>query len=176
MKANKKIYLRALEPEDHLISTVWRNDIEVTKSLGGNYYFVSLEREKKWIEDVIRDDQKHTRLAICISGSKKYIGNVNLTNINWINRNAEFSILIGDKNEWGKGYGYAASIQMLEYGFKQLNLQRIYLSLLSNNLVAKKLYTKIGFKKEGILRNTIFKDNAYQDVIIMAILKEEYLK
>lgn len=169
-----KVYLRAFEMEDFKILTKWRNDRDITSSLGGNYFFVSSEREKKWIEDAIFNDKNNIRLAICLKGSNKYIGNVNLTNIDFINRNAEFSIFIGEKNEWGKGYATEASKLMLNFGFNQRNLKRIFLTVLENNKVAVHLYEKLGFKKEGILRKVLFKDNKYHNKVIMSILNNEF--
>lgn len=169
-----KVYLRAFEIEDYKKSIKWRNDQDIWKSTGGNYFFVSSEREKKWIENAIFNDKNNIRLAICLKENNKYIGNVNLVNIDWINRQAEFSIFIGEKKEWGKSYATEATKLMIDFGFSQRNFNRIYLTVLENNKVAIHLYEKIGFKKEGILREALFKDNKYYNLIIMSILKEEY--
>jgi RimJ/RimL family protein N-acetyltransferase len=169
-----RVYLRAFEIEDYKKSIKWRNDQNIWKSTDDNYFFVSSEREKKWIENAIFNDKNNIRLAICLKENNKYIGNVNLLNIEWINRQAEFSIFIGEKKEWKKGYATEATKLMVAFGFNQRNLNRIYLTVLENNKVAIYLYEKIGFKKEGILREALFKDNKYYNLIIMSILKEEY--
>jgi len=169
-----RVYLRAFEIEDYKKSIKWRNDQNIWKSTGGNYFFVSSEREKKWIENAIFNDKNNIRLAICLKENNKYIGNVNLVNIEWINRQAEFSIFIGEKKEWRKGYATEATKLMVDFGFNQRNLNRIYLTVLENNKVAIHLYEEMGFKKEGILREALFKDNKYYNLIIMSILKEEY--
>ena len=139
-----KVYLRAFELDDYKISTKWRNNRDITNSLGGNYFFVSSEREKKWIENSINNDKNNIRLAICLKENNEYIGNVNLININWINRNAEFSIFIGEKKDWGKGYATESTKLMLNFGFNQRNLHRIYLTVLENNKVAIHIYEKLG--------------------------------
>ncbi len=169
-----RVYLRAFEIEDYKKSIKWRNDQNIWKSTGGNYFFVSSEREKKWIENAIFNDKNNIRLAICLKENNQYIGNVNLVNIEWINRQAEFSIFIGEKKEWRKGYATEATKLMVDFGFNQRNLNRIYLTVLENNKVAIHLYEKMGFKKEGILREALFKDNKYYNLIIMSILKKEY--
>lgn len=169
-----KVYLRALEPEDYKISYKWRNDINVNRLLGGNVFFVSQEREKKWVENAIYDDKNNIRLAICLLENNKYIGNVNMTSIDWNNRNAELSIFIGEKDEWGKGYAKDACIQIMEHGFKQLGLIRIHLTVLHENQKAISLYEKLGFVKEGLLRNCIFKDNEFKSLFIMSMLKSEF--
>ncbi len=169
-----RVYLRAFELDDYKKSVKWRNDRSVTKTLGANYYYISSEREKKWVENAINDNKTNIRLAICIKESDEYIGNIYLNSIDWINRNAEFSIFIGDMQEWGKGYATEATQLMLEYGFFQLDLQRIYLKVLEYNEIAINMYKKIGFKIEGIMRKCLFKDNTYHNLILMSILKEEF--
>jgi RimJ/RimL family protein N-acetyltransferase len=173
-KGNSSIYLRALEIEDYKLLTMWRNDRDVTKLLGANYYFVSAAREKNWLEEIISNDAKNLRLAICLKGSQKHIGNVNLTSIDLLNKNAEFSIFIGDKSEWGKGFASEACLLMLDHAFHQLNLERIYLYVLEEHNAAIKLYKKCGFTVEGVFRNNVFKDDKYHNSVIMSILKSEY--
>ncbi|HHX69035.1 MAG TPA: GNAT family N-acetyltransferase [Gallicola sp.] len=174
MIIGERIYLRAFELEDYKTLTKWRNDRDITKSLGGNYFFVSSEREKKWIENSIFNDEHNLRLAICLNENNEYIGNVNLTNLDWINRNAEFSIFIGEKKYWGKGYATESTKLILDFGFSQRNLYRIYLTVLEDNKSAIHIYNKLGFKTEGVLRKSLFKDNKYHNLIIMSILKEEF--
>lgn len=169
-----KIYLRALEISDYEVTTKWRNDPEVTELLGGNFYYISSEREKKWIEGAIMNDSTSIRLGIVIKDSHKLIGLVNLTNIEWINRKAEFSIVLGDKDEWGKGYGQEATKEILKFGFTQRNLEKIYLTVDVLHERAIALYGKIGFKKEGLLRRDHFKNGSFRDVFVFSILKDEY--
>lgn len=169
-----KIYLRALELSDSENLIKWRNDREVTASLGGNTYFFSSYREIEWIKDAINNDKSNVRLSICTEENNVHIGIINLTSINWVNRSAEFSIMLGEKNFWGKGLGTEATLLMLAYGFQELNLNRIYLTVREDNVSAIKLYEKVGFVKEGILRESIFKNNIYINMNLMSILKKEF--
>jgi RimJ/RimL family protein N-acetyltransferase len=84
------------------------------------------------------------------------IGHVGLYQIDYRVRKADFGILIGDTNQQGKGIGKAVSCVILDYGFQQLNLHKISLSVLATNERAIKLYHSIGFQKEGIMRNEHF--------------------
>lgn len=169
-----RVYLRAFELNDLENLVNWRNDVKVTSHLGGNSFFVSSLRETEWIKNAVFNDDKNIRLAICLKENNQHIGNVNLTSINWINRNAEYSIMIGDINQWGKGIGNEATHLILKYAFEELNLNRIYLTVREDNINAIKLYSKIGFKHEGILRESLFKNNKYINMIMMSILKFEY--
>ncbi|PKO98502.1 MAG: hypothetical protein CVU13_10110 [Bacteroidetes bacterium HGW-Bacteroidetes-8] len=169
-----RIFLRALEETDADSLVLWRNNPEITNSLGGTNYYISKSREIEWIKRVTTNDKHDVRLAICLVENNKHIGNVSLTSINWVNRTAEFSIMIGDKNEWGKEYGKEASILILNYAFYELNLHRIFLTVRIDNEKAKKLYEEIGFNLEGVLKEAIYKNGLYIDMLMMAILKTDY--
>jgi len=167
------VFLRALELNDSDTIYKWRNNRLVTDPLGGNTYFVSSFREKEWIQDVILNDSKRITLAICIN-DHHLIGMVSLTSINLLNRNAEFSIIIGDPQHWGKGLGAEATILCLQHAFQELNLHRVYLTVREDNASALKLYSKLGFLKEGLLRDAIYKNNKFVNMLIMSILKDEF--
>jgi RimJ/RimL family protein N-acetyltransferase len=169
-----KVYLRALELSDIENLVKWRNNLEITSSLGGNTVYVSKLRENEWIKNAILNDAEDIRLAICLKENDEYIGNVNLTSINWINRSAEYSIMIGEKDHWGKGLGKEATLLILKYAFEELNLNRIYLTVRNDNERARNLYKKIGFTQEGILRESIYKNNKYIDMFMMSILRDEF--
>lgn len=168
-----RVYLRALELSDVEYLVKWRNDPEVTSSLGGNTFFVSVYREADWIKNAILNDTVNLRLSICLVENDLHIGIVNLTSISWINRSAEFSIMLGDKSQWGKGLGAEATKLMLKHAFEELNLHRVYLTVRNDNASAIKLYKKAGFKQEGIMRESVFKNNKYVTMNLMSILKNE---
>lgn len=167
-----RIYLRNLKQDDSKISIKWRNDDEIWSMLTGQQRFVDLKSEKKWIKNTLKD-QTSLVMATCLKGSNKYLGNVYLNNIDLKNMTAEFSKLIGDKSEWGKGYGTEMTILMLIEGFHKLGLNRIYAYQLTSNMASVRVNEKCGFKKEGILRQAVWKDGEFRDVFIMSILREE---
>lgn len=169
-----RVYLRALELDDVKQLVKWRNDNDITSLLGGNTQFVSSYRESEWLKSILLNDRNDLRLAICLVENQLHIGNVNLTSINWINRTAEFSIFIGEKGFWGKGLASEATRQILEHGFFEMNLNRIYLYVLENNKDAINLYKKTGFVQEGLLRESVFKNKRMNNLILMSILKKEY--
>jgi RimJ/RimL family protein N-acetyltransferase len=63
---------------------------------------------------------------------------------------------------------------MLGHGFNNLNLHRIELGVFDFNPRAIHVYEKLGFKREGVLRDYLFSDGAYHDQILMSILDHEY--
>lgn len=168
-----RIYLRALEPEDYQISVNWRNDAEVISKLGCTKYFVSHETEKQWVQNTINQN-KDVKLAICTTADNKYIGNVYLTDINYISRKATSHILIGDHDYWNGGYGTEAMRLLLDYAFNHKNLHRIEAVVLEDNIGSCKMHEKLGYKKEGVFRQSVYKDGVYKNQIMYALLRSEY--
>jgi len=107
-------------------------------------------------------------------GCYDWIGNISLQCIDYINSQAELSIIIGLSNTHGKGYGYEACKLLVEHAFEQLNLNRIYLGTHEDNIGMQKIANKLGFKEEGRRRQAIYKNGKYSDIIEYGILRGEY--
>lgn len=105
-----------------------------------------------------------------------HIGNVYLTGINYINRTAESHILIGNKSYWGQGYAKEALLQILHFGFDEKGLNRIEAHINADNDASLRMHEKCGYVREGVLRQAIFKNGRFKDVIVMSILKEELIE
>lgn len=103
-----------------------------------------------------------------------YLGGVSFFRILVVERHAEPGLVIGRKSEWGKGYAREAMMLMVDYGFDQLNLNLIYLSVLAGHDRAHRIYVDLGFREEGRLRQRIFRDGRYQDLISLSLLRSEW--
>jgi RimJ/RimL family protein N-acetyltransferase len=103
-----------------------------------------------------------------------HIGNIGLHGIDWQNRQAELGIAIGEKAYWNQGYGSDAIRTLLVLAFREMNLHRVFLRVDRENGRGIRCYEKAGFRREGVLRDVIFKDGAYQDQFIMSILESEF--
>lgn len=124
-----------------------------------------------WYENIVR--QSH---IFAIIAGEHHIGNCCLKDVNTDGRSrkAEIWVYIGDKESRGKGYGKQTVEKLLDYAFRSLNLNRVYLYLMAYNQAAHYLYLKIGFKEEGRFREDVFINGEYHDTIHMAILKSEW--
>lgn len=169
MEENNRIYLRAFEPEDYKISIKWRNDDGIWEMLGGTKYFVSSAYEKKWVEDVIYNS-KDVKLAICLKENDRYIGNVYMTNIDQLRQSCHSHILIGERDCWGKGYAREALMMAVDYMFKERNMHRIQAIVLESNKQSLRMHEKCGYKIDGILRDSVFKDGKWQNQYVMSLL------
>lgn len=172
---NKKVYLRALESDDYKISIEWRQDPEIWSMLVGRRYFVSEQIEKQWVESTYNNSNQVT-LAICDSITNTYIGNISLKNIDFFNKSASFAILVGNKDYWSGGYGTQATRLLLDHAFIDLGLERVQSIILSDNIGSVKMHEKCGFMQEGVLRNAVFKNGKMQDLILMSVLSQDFLK
>jgi RimJ/RimL family protein N-acetyltransferase len=168
------IRLRELERADLPALNQWRNDPELLDMLGNNFLFIAGAVDEKWYDSYLASRDHNVRLAIVVETSGQYVGNVNLTGIHAVNRSAEFSILIGEKALWGKGVGQEATRLMLAHAFGDRNLHRVYLHVLAGNERALRLYERVGFRREGTLREAVFKNGAYQDLVTMSVLRHEH--
>ena len=119
---------------------------------------------------------KDIKLAICTVEENLYIGNVYLTNIDYISRKAHSHILIGNHDFWNDGYGTEAMRLLLDYAFNHKNLRRIEALVLEDNIASQKMHEKLGYKREGLLRESVYKDGRYKNQICYALLKSEYQK
>lgn len=167
------VVLRPFEPADveHLYR--FRNDWQVTQFLGGFSSGYSRRNLQEWVKfHRNRDDE--VLWAIAVKKDDRCIGHVGLYKIDPRLRKAEFAILVGDPRWWGKGVGRSATVAMIDWGFTQLNLHKISLSVLDTNRRAIKLYQQLGFRHEGKLRDEQFRDRKYLDVVLMSLLEREW--
>ena len=170
-----RIYLRALEPDDYKTSIKWRNDDEIWGMVGGPKYFVSEAYEKKWVEDTIFNS-RDIKLAICLKEKAIHIGNVYVTDIDMTSRSCTTGVLIGEHDYWKQGYASEAYRLLLDYVFNERNLNRAQAFVLESNKASIKMHQKAGYKIEGTLRQSVYKNGRYQNQILLSILKEDYCK
>ncbi len=170
----KKIYLRPLGADDLEKGYLgWINDPEVNKFLMAGSMPTSMQGLREYYEKVIRS-KTDVMFAIVIKKTDKYIGNIKIGDINWIDRRAHCGRLIGDKKSWGKGYGTEALMLVMDYAFNTLNLNRLYNTIIADNIAAIRSCEKLGMKKEGVFSQCRFIRGEYRDVVQVAITRERY--
>jgi RimJ/RimL family protein N-acetyltransferase len=172
----ERIRLRAVEREDVKKFCVWVNDPEVTRHLM-LYLPLSTVDEENWFDAMTKREQSEKPLAIEIRAGDgwKMIGNCGVFGIDMVSRLGELGIMIGEKDEWNKGYGTETMSLLLRHCFETLNLNRVHLHVYAENLGGKRAYEKAGFVVEGCLREAIYKRGKYDDVIVMSVLRSEWI-
>ena len=173
--AGRVALLRPLRASDRAISVRWRNDAEIRDNVLGYRFPITEEMEAQWVEEVLKD-RSRTRVVLAIEDKADgvFVGFVYLNNIDWFARNAEFGILVGERSRQGRGLAKDALALVAGYAFRTLNLNRLYLRVVSFNKRALRLYRSFGFVEEGVQRQHAFLRGRYYDVVLMGLLRREF--
>ena len=167
------IDLRALEPEDMPLLVEWRNSPEVY-----NYYYygcepISLFAQKRWFEQwASRTDEK---LFMITLKDRTPIGTIGMVKIDLRSRKAEGGRLLLGKLEWREqGYGAEAQYLLFKYAFEHLNLHKIYVEVFKFHTAIISLHKKFGMTQAGLLKEHVFRNGQYEDIIIMELFREDF--
>ena len=170
----ERVYLRPLVEADCEGGYVgWFNDEEVCRGNSHHVFAYSVQSALEYVR-FANQTKDNLILAIVLQDGDKHIGNVALQNIHPVYRSAEFTIVIGDKAAWGKGYGHDAARLICQHGFETMNLKRIACGTFADNVAMQKLAAYLGMKEEGRRRQAAFKNGRYIDVIEYGVLREEF--
>jgi diamine N-acetyltransferase len=177
MIVGTRIRLRATERADLPLFVLWLNDPEVRLGLEMFLPF-SLAEEERWFERMLDSPAAEHVLVIEARDQDNWrsIGTCGLHNIDWRARVAEAGISIGDKTCWNRGFGTDVMCLLLQHGFDTLNLNRVYLRVYANNVRAIRCYEKAGFVLEGRLRQAHYQNGEYFDILLMSVLRSEWVK
>ena len=134
---------------------------------------ICVEKTEKWFDSHEGED---TRFDAVIEADGIPVGTIGLLAIDKKNSKAEYYIAMGETAYKGKGVAKKASKLILEYGFQTIGLNRIYLFTEVENIAAQKLFEKVGFTKEGIIRQDIVSHGCYVDRFAYGLLREDWIK
>ena len=173
---SERLYLRALEIDDHHVVHKWRRDPGYQAGVLSTKRMTSLETEKKWIERAIAEHEegKTLRFAIVTKESESFIGLVFLTDIDHMHRRAGSGSWIGEKEHRGKGYVTEARHLVVRYAYEELGLRRIEAHILASNSASIRSVENFGYKKEGVLRDHTYKNGKANDVVVFSLLDRDY--
>jgi RimJ/RimL family protein N-acetyltransferase len=174
----EKIRLRRPERTDLPRFAAWLDDPEVRRHLA-LVYPMSVVLEEKWFEEQLKAEPALQALVIeaeRVGGEAAWnaVGVIGFHAIDWRSRAGELGLFIGEKTLWNAGYGTDATRTLVQWGFRELNLNRVFLRVFEDNAAAIRCYEKIGFRHEGRLRQDRFQDGRYLDTLVMGLLRDEY--
>jgi ribosomal-protein-alanine N-acetyltransferase len=168
------IYLRGLDEKDLEGRYIeWLNDPEVCENNSHHVFPYYYDNAKKYIEKTY-NSRTELVLALVLKENDLHIGNISLQSINFINQSAEFAILLGEKQFWGKGYSKEAAKLIIKHGFMELNLNRIYCGTTAENIGMQKLALFLGMTQEGCRREAQYKGGRFIDMLEYGVLKKEF--
>lgn len=170
----ERIFLRPFEKRDLTHFQRWENDVELRKLIG-EVAPMSRTEVEKWYKDLLAD-QDRVWFAIVLKKRNRVIGEAGLLRMDRPTRSTDMTIIIGERDAWGKGYGKEVGHLLLSYAFEHLGFHRVSIGVVGFNKNALKFWKSLGFRKEGVERDAHFYDNKYSDGIMMSILEDEFRK
>jgi UDP-4-amino-4,6-dideoxy-N-acetyl-beta-L-altrosamine N-acetyltransferase len=164
------IDLRDLVPADSEYLFAWRREPEVNRWMSDQPPQTQAAQDR-WLADLL-DDADRKGWIITRNGAPS--GFLTLAGLTNCNRRAEWGWYIGDPDARGRGVGRAAQALGLDKAFDDFGLEKVWAEVLAENEAALKAQSAAGFRREGYLRNHALKDGQFRDVVVLAILAEEW--
>ena len=177
MIKGKIVGLRAIEKEDLEKLKDWRNIASFRRNFR-EYRELNMVNQENWFSR-LNASQNDFMFVIEKLKDKTPLGACGLLYTNWIIRSADFSFYIGHEERYldDQGYSEDAANLLIEYGFKTLNLHKIWMELYDIDKAKIDFFiNKMNFHKDGTIRDNCFEDGQYWNSGIYSLLDHEYAK
>ncbi|GAB4454401.1 MAG: GNAT family protein [Armatimonadaceae bacterium] len=164
--------VRLVAPTEEMLPQyiAWFSDTEITRYLGRDIPPSPIE-EREWFERVSKSE-KDVVWAILLGD--RPIGTIGIHAIDWRNRHAVTGIMIGAKEEWGKGYAPEAQALRTRYAFEELGLEKLMTSAVVGNNRSIRALEKGGYKQCGLFRRHLYRGGKWHDMWHAELLREEW--
>lgn len=171
MFEGRLVRLRAFEQSDLDANHAFVNDYGTMRDmLAGLPLPASYADERRWLEQQTSYTRGEYQFAV-EDGHGDLVGRCGIIRLDWKNRVGEIGMMIGAPYR-GRGYGTEALALLCRFAFGEMNLHKLKVSVFAFNKAAIRCYEKNGFQQEGVLREEVFRDGAYQDVVELALFEE----
>lgn len=172
-----QIDFRPFRLEDARFINDLRQFEDMENMILGNKRPVSFERDVKWIQDImLNDSQAIMYFAVTERGKDEIVGYVSISELDFRNGTCFWSGIKLDSRKSGKGWGTEIGLKVLKYVFEELRMERCKAECLEEHEAAKRMLLKIGFKVDGLMRSTVFKNGKQHNHYIMSVIKSDYLQ
>lgn len=171
---HESISLRPFQETDIPIWAQWFNNPNITQFMNKGFYPNDEEKQHKYFEALIRSESD-IQLAVILNHDHRLIGSVGLHKIDWVHRTGEISVLIGELESWGKGYGTIAVGLLVRHAFEKLNLRKLSAGMWNLNLGSEACFVKNAFQLEGRRREQFHFQGDYIDELCYGLLRSEWL-
>lgn len=158
--------------EDAEVIQRLKNNEKAALLLGGVHHSYTLDDIVNWI-NFHNNNPDELLLVLEDKSVGKLIGHVGLYKIDRVAKKTEYGILLADDDSRGKGYGTKCTRTLVNYAFDELRMHKVTAEVLSENLASVAMFKKCGFSVDGCLRDDVYKNGRYYDVLSMSILCEE---
>ncbi|MFF0433551.1 GNAT family N-acetyltransferase [Streptomyces sp. NPDC004327] len=152
----------------------WKNDAEIQRLSDDGIRTYTREQVTATLERWMSPSDDIVHLAIGLAGRAEPIGFLHLALIEWAHRRCRLGIVIGEKELWGRGYGQLAVAAAVDHAFDVLDLERITVEVFADNPRSARMFERVGFVREGVMRESIRRDGKPVDELIFGLLRHEW--
>lgn len=168
MLRGKKCSLRPLVIEDVKYLNTWNQSEETMKYLGGGFKPVSLDTQKKWMENMIDTSGfSISKRYMILDEDSTPVGLIGLYGIDWIAGTCTIGEYLGEKDARGKGIAREAYTLLEKFAKNHLNIRKISLNVVDDNAFGVNFWLRQKFENVGRLKEERYIDGKYCDVVIM---------
>lgn len=150
----------------------WLEDAEI-RGLIGEVAPMSEADSEKFLEKV-RADTQRAWFMVVVRENNRVIGEAGLLRMDHVWHTTDISVIIWEREEWGKGYGTEAMLLLLHHAFGHLKFHRVAIGVVGFNERALRFWANLGFKREGVQRDGYYYNGRYHDFVLMSILEDEF--
>lgn len=171
----KSYYIKKMTVDDVCDDYLkWINDPEINEFLESKYTFWTIESLRDYVKSFENSDEKFL-FTINDSDSNKYIGNCSITSVNYNTETFSFAIFVGDKNYWGKNAAFEASMLLLQFGFEELKMRKVFGGAYANQLASRFVLKRIGMEQEAKLKDKFKFKERFVDQVIYSLHKDAWI-
>lgn len=169
-----RVYLRSITSEDTERIVKWRNQENVLK-----YFFYRGDFTKEIHENWLRtrvDTGEVEQFIVVLKENDRPVGSTFLRDIDYNNMKAEYGVFLGEEDARGKGIGKEILELTVKYAFEELGLHRIYARVYETNKPSLFSFLHCGFTKEAVMKDSIWADGSFHDVVLLSRISEDLKK
>jgi RimJ/RimL family protein N-acetyltransferase len=166
----EQVTLNTIEDDDVPFLQATVNDPEVRDGLAFGRP-KSEQAEREWVESVTDPDADNVHLLICLDGDA--VGTVGLTAFAPTTGTAELGYYL-TPDAWGRGHATDAAQTLVAYAFTELRFHRVQAKVFDENRASQRVLEKVGFEREGVLREHWFRHGRHEDVHLYGLLVDEW--
>ena len=174
MSDNYTIYLRGFREEDAVVINRWRNDRDLQSLLSAPFRYVPEAIEREWVKSKMMNNVREVYLAICLKSDDRMVGYISINDIDYVSRKAYCGGIVLDKEFHDGIVRHEVGMLIRELVFDQLNINRLEGRCLATHTASRIVMEATGFRLEGVLRQSVYKDGKYHDQCVYSLLRDEY--
>jgi RimJ/RimL family protein N-acetyltransferase len=174
MLRGKYTGLRAIESGDLSQLLEWRNRPEYRRYFR-EHRELSMDNQQEWFEKTVTGDPATRMFSIVELAGDRLLGACGLCYINWVDRNADFSIYIGADDLYiDKRIAPDAGRALIKYAFKELGIHRLWAEIYDFDEPKKEMFDQLAFSLDGRHRQTHWAEGSWHDSLFYSLLDFEY--